>query len=119
MITEKIHRGNFLKAKLEEKQIPIAQLADALGIERSTVYKWFPQENLDIDKLKRACDFLKVDLREYFDNIELIYGFVPEKTSYQKKYYELLEKYADLQETHALYIKKFGDLASQNRDKSE
>lgn len=119
MAEEKINRGEFLKQKIEETKYSVPQLTDELGIERTTIYKWFKNPDLDIDKLKKACDIIGIDLRDYFENIELIYGNLPEPITYQKRYFELLEKYTELLENHALYIKKFGDLSSQKRDISD
>lgn len=117
-MSETIHRGKFLEDKIKEKGYTKDEVAEGCGVKRNAIYQWIKLEDLDMRKLKKACDFMGIDLRQYFSNVDALYLNQQSKDSYEKKYYELLEKYTVVMEENATYHKKYGDLTGSNSGQS-
>jgi predicted DNA-binding transcriptional regulator AlpA len=102
METEKIHRGQWLQARINENRaLTIEMVSEIIGIHRSAIYKWFQKPNLEYRKMKILCDFLNVDLRDTFPESAILYqNQYQTNMEYHKKYFELLEKHQQLSEKY-------------------
>lgn len=113
-MSEQLHRGRFLEEKIKEKGYTKEDVAEACGVKRNALYQWIKLPDLDMRKLKKACDYMGIDLRQHFSNVDALYLNTPNNDSYEKKYFELLEKYTMVMEENAVYHRKYGDLPGSN-----
>jgi transcriptional regulator with XRE-family HTH domain len=112
--TKDLDLGKWLQNLLEEKEVTYDMVAENIGCDRSTVYRWTQRSDFDIRKLKQVADFLQIDLRNYFENVSHLYDPKRNPKDYQMKYYEILEKYSELQEEYEEYKKVNPSVPGQN-----
>jgi len=117
------HRGKWLSDQIKEKGIAIDLMATALGMVRTSIYKWRDQPSLSFKVMKAAADFIEIDLRDHFSNVDYLYA---EPLRVSDKYIELLEKHSALQEKCILqseqlaeYERRFGVLPGLYRDSND
>lgn len=103
-----MHRGKFIKGKIKEYGFTIDKVSLDLGIARTTIYKYFEDENLSIGKLKSIADVIKLDLRPEFPETEMMYEEEQPK-DYRLLYLKELEKTRVLEEQLAEYRTKSQD----------
>ena len=102
------HEGDWFKQQLKKAGINHSEVAYEIGYDVSTVWRWLNKEKLSTRQKKLLADVLKIDLREYFNDVESVYES-SEQTNYRIKYRDLLEKYARLEEEFAQYKLKHSD----------
>lgn len=127
MVQEKIHHGKFLKDLIARSKKNTSEIIDLSGYSRTSIYRWFKTESLDLEKIHRialACGI----------NIE---GELPELDYYRKihhkdeehverrdqqvpkdKYVELLEQLNKAWQKVSEYQEKYFDL-KKKIDKAE
>jgi plasmid maintenance system antidote protein VapI len=65
---EKIHIGNIIKQKLEEKDLKIAWLARQIFYDESNLCKKLKNNDIDTNLLYRISDTLHEDFFAYYSN---------------------------------------------------
>ena len=98
-------RVDWLKNAAKENGFSYDMIAEQLGKDRTTIWRWFNSKQLSNVKMKQIADVIGVDLRQHFEGFEGAYNLV-EKKDYQIKYYELLEKHHMLLEELSEYKSK-------------
>ena len=60
------HQQGFrLKKFIEQKQVPITEIVEKLGISRATIYNWFEQDELLLKKIQPVLDIIGVSAAEF------------------------------------------------------
>jgi len=78
-----MHRGEWLKNRIDALGYNVYSVADELQVVRTTVWRWLQKEEMPFTKMKMVADVLNIDLREDFPETSFLY----KKT---KQDYELL-----------------------------
>jgi transcriptional regulator with XRE-family HTH domain len=97
-----MHRGEYIKQKVKEYGFTAEKVLAGLDITRTTLYKWFADENLPIGKMKSIADVIKFDLRPDFPETEMMYKEEQPK-DYRMLYLKELEKNRNLEEQMEQY----------------
>lgn len=98
------NRVQWLKEAAKKNGFSYDMIAEQLGKDRTTIWRWFNSKTLTNVKMKQIADVLGIDLRQHFEGFDAAYNVV-EKKDYQIKYFELLEKHHMLMEELAEYKK--------------
>lgn len=98
-----IHHGHWIQSLIDEQNLTLSEVGEGIGRDASTIQRWTKKESLDPRKLKIIADYFQIDLREHFQNMDYVYNT---RKNYQAKYYELLEKYSDLQDRYQSLLGK-------------
>lgn len=78
-----IHIGSIIKKKVEESKMSIAEFAEKIYCDRTTVYDLFKRKSIDIEKLIRISETLK------YDFIKEIYQHKDSSSKAEEKQYFL------------------------------
>lgn len=107
------NRGAWIAQKIKDQGFTKLEVADFLGINYTTLHRWFKVINLDFPKMKQIADHIKIDLRNYYPEASYLYPDADIESKkvnedYKEKYIDLLQKHMLLQEEFAEYKKKKG-----------
>lgn len=91
-----MHRGSYIKNKIKEQGFSVEDVLVGAGLSRSTIYKFFENENLPYAKMKRIADVIKLDLTKDFPETKLMYQ-EEKPTDYRILYLNELEKNRSLE----------------------
>jgi putative transcriptional regulator len=60
------------KCKAEDRDIPLAEVADKTGLSRQALYKWQNNklERIELNSINRLCHYFGVQISDLFEYIE-------------------------------------------------
>ena len=96
------HEGEWFKAQISKTGMDIRDFSIEIGYDSSTIYRWLSRKVIPIKKKKLLADAIGIDLRDYFEGMELLYSFT-EKHNIKDKYSKLLNEYNNLKREFAAY----------------
>lgn len=104
-----VHRGEIVRKALEDEGRGATWLARKMGVDRTTVYLWWKNKDLDLDTvieigraLKYDFSYLIPELSSYVSEPDVQYGprdlkgCIEERDRWHRKYTDLLEKHNKL-----------------------
>lgn len=98
------HRGEIVKQKIENLGFTITHVASKLDIDRQKLYRYFENATL---KLEIIMDIGKIINYDFAKDIRELSKLKDEENiSWKLKYMELSEKYIQVMEENAKYMKK-------------
>lgn len=94
---------NFNKALAERPEVKTKELADAIGVHTSMIYKYKSGENIpDVEKLDLLAKFLRIDVMEFYSSGTAAVTMYPSRSL--KKYLvipdEIVNLAAELSDDH-------------------
>ncbi|MBX7181046.1 MAG: helix-turn-helix domain-containing protein [Bacteroidia bacterium] len=114
------HRGQILKETLNAFGLKTNAVAKAVGVNRVTLYTWFKDPELGIDKIRRISHSLKIDLSQSFPEFLVVndpsnsslYSNSVEKVQpdFERQLLDLYKRYTLLLEEHQELIRKHNSL---------
>jgi transposase-like protein len=63
------HRGEIVRQRIDQQGVKMGVIAKNLGTDRSTLYRWLDQANMDVNKVEQIGKVIKWDFREDFPDI--------------------------------------------------
>lgn len=105
-MTEKIHKGKWLKQVIDQNGLTGDETAALLSISRNYLYKMFRSEDLPFARLKKIADHLKIDLRDHFPESSHLYR----EERLEDRYTNLLVLYAEKDVELKEALSKIADL---------
>lgn len=69
----KTNRVAWLKQKVENSKFTYDDIAEEIGINRTTVYRWLNDEKLSDARLKKIADVIGIDLTVEFEGMDYLY----------------------------------------------
>lgn len=120
-----IHHGKFIEELIDRSVKKTTEIIDLSGYSRSSVYRWFKEEKLDMEKVHRiaiACGInIEGELPEldYYRKVRQKDEQIiepKEKSIPQNRYVELLEELNDARQQANEYQMKYFQLKERMRD---
>ena len=90
------HRGEFVLEKIKNSEKDVSNIADYLGMSRTTLWRQLKKKELSFELIKRIEDVAKLGLSKDFPEIMELKGEIT--LSFKEKYYEMLHKHNDILE---------------------
>lgn len=67
------NRVEWLKKKVENSKFTYDDIAEEIGINRTTVFRWLNNPSLSDARMKKIADVIGIDLTTEFENLEYLY----------------------------------------------
>jgi len=106
-----MHRGEWLKNRIDALGYNVDSVADELQVVRTTVWRWLQKEEMPFTKMKMVADVLNIDLREDFPETSFLYKKT--KQDYELLYLKEVKKNQELQEQLSDY-KRSGSTGTES-----
>ncbi|MDX1642017.1 MAG: hypothetical protein R3220_09990 [Balneolaceae bacterium] len=134
---ETIHHGDFIRNVIERSELPLAEISVTSGYARSSIYRWFDEETLDMKKVHKIVMACGIDVTgelpelDYYREIHAKPTKKEESTNSkdtlsQEKYIQILEQLNEtrqqLNEYQAKYYvlrEKVNSLEKNKKDSDE
>jgi transcriptional regulator with XRE-family HTH domain len=130
MEQKKVHHGTFLKRMCESSKIALSKISEMSGYSRSSLYRWFEEEELNPRILYDVSIALGLDIKGKIPEVDAVHEqlvqtvkeekeFVSRKATpvsseyYKDKYLQLLERHNDLQQVVNEMQARYSNLESK------
>lgn len=100
------HEGEWFREQIEKKGLSSAELASRIGYDPTTLYRWLVRTKISAKRKKLMGDALGIDLREHFEDMELLY-LPDDNDDYKKKYAKLDREHESLKQQFEDYREKY------------
>ncbi|MGM0479129.1 MAG: hypothetical protein ACQERC_07875 [Bacteroidota bacterium] len=110
------HHGRFLKLIIDRSKKKTTEIIDLSGYSRSSLYRWFKEEKLDMEKVHRIAIACGIDVDGELPELDY-YRKVRQKADHpvnsdesyisQKKYVEVLEELNEVRQQVSDYQEKY------------
>lgn len=111
-----IHHGKFISKIIEDSKKTIVEISELSGYSRTSIYRWFVEEKVDMEKIHKIAEASGVDVSGQMEELDYYRSIHHEKEIKKQhlnevipknKYYELMDKMYDtmdkLQESQERY----------------